>query len=287
MTAEMEMRFFKFIKERHAIYVRRKRGDPWPWTEDPILYTYKFTNIFRELDTGTIFCRECIREPYADHPELFFNIAMYRLFNWIGTYRAIGFIEQWDRAYVDGIVRTMKANKQKVFTGAHMITGTMGGDKIHQIVDICLEKLWENRENVCPLPSSSLQEAFQRLKSKTPGYGPFIAYEVITDLRWTRYLKDAPDIMTWANPGPGAMRGMNRLWELPVKPNKQFTPGEHQWIMQDLLNKSASMLPKWVPPLELRDVEHALCEFDKYERTRLGEGRPRSRFIPPHLRKQV
>ncbi len=29
------------------------------------------------------------------------------------------------------------------------------------------------------------------------------------------------------------------------------------------------------PPLELREIEHSLCEFDKYERVRLGEGKPK------------
>jgi len=28
----------------------------------------------------------------------------------------------------------------------------------------------------------------------------------------------------------------------------------------------------------MREIEHSLCEFDKYERTRLGEGRPRAKY---------
>lgn len=31
-------------------------------------------------------------------------------------------------------------------------------------------------------------------------------------------------------------------------------------------------------PFELREIEHSLCEFDKYERVRRGEGRPRQLF---------
>jgi hypothetical protein len=34
------------------------------------------------------------------------------------------------------------------------------------------------------------------------------------------------------------------------------------------------------PAWEMREVEHTLCEFDKYERARLGEGRPKQRFNP-------
>jgi hypothetical protein len=43
------------------------------------------------------------------------------------------------------------------------------------------------------------------------GLGPFLAYEIVTDLRFTALLENAPDIMTWANPGPGAKRGITRL----------------------------------------------------------------------------
>ena len=48
--------------------------------------------------------------------------------------------------------------------------------------------------------------------------------------------------------------------------------------MMDLLDYSVEMLEPYVPALEMRDIEHCLCEFDKYERTRLGEGRPRAKY---------
>ena len=45
--------FFNYINERHQIYLRRKNGLHPPWTEDKILKTYGFCNVFRELDTVT------------------------------------------------------------------------------------------------------------------------------------------------------------------------------------------------------------------------------------------
>jgi hypothetical protein len=30
----------------------------------------------------------------------------------------------------------------------------------------------------------------------------------------------------------------------------------------------------------MRDIEHCLCEFDKYERVRLGQGKPRAQYKP-------
>jgi len=278
--------FFYWIQERHKIYIKKTRGDPWPWTKDPILKEYKFTNVYRELDTGTIFCRKTIREPYAAHPELFFNIAMYRLFNLIDTYKDIGFVTNYDYKKIEPIIRSRRENGLQVFTGAHMITGTLGGDKIWQVFGLCLPALWERRKELEPKPGDTLESAFNRLNKSTPGFGPFISYEVISDLRWTRYLCGASDIMTWANPGPGCMRGLNRLLGLSLNPTKQLPKEKYIHYMRRLLEMSSDPFYgcEWMPDLTMREVEHSLCEFFKYEKVRLGLGHPRSKYIPPHLR---
>ena len=42
--------FYAFMREREAIRLRRLEGAPPPWTEDPILREFSFTNIKREHD---------------------------------------------------------------------------------------------------------------------------------------------------------------------------------------------------------------------------------------------
>lgn len=181
-----------------------------------------------------------------------------------------------------------------------MITGTLGGDKITQIVYKVLDPLWKRRVDLSPHPGDDLEDAFERLCKQTPGFGPFLAYEVVSDLRWTPLLEDADDIWQWANPGPGAMRGINRLLDIPVgrHPTKR-RPSGHPWYypvkvldkeeyigwMEELMYISEDgWLDDHVPELEMRDVEHSLCEYDKYMRTKLGQGRPRSKYTPPHER---
>jgi hypothetical protein len=46
---------WQFAAERHAIYERRLRGEPPPWTSDQALRKYKFTNIFRVADGVSAF----------------------------------------------------------------------------------------------------------------------------------------------------------------------------------------------------------------------------------------
>ena len=101
-----------------------------------------------------------------------------------------------------------------------------------------------------------------------------MAYEVVTDLRHTKWLNNAPDIMTWANPGPGAKRGLNRIHgrELTQSVTREQQIQEMRDLLELLNGKPLS--------LEMRDIEHCLCEFDKYERVRLGQGKPRAKYKP-------
>jgi hypothetical protein len=279
-------RYFNFCSERHAIYLRRAEGQPWPWTEDEILKTYKFTNIFRELDTGTIWYKENIREPYADDEELFFNTCMYRQFNYWPTADEIGYISTYKPQKLERKLRARKERGDKIFTSAHMITGTLGGDKITQVVHKVLFPLWEHRKDLQPQQGDTLESAYMRFKN--PGFGPFIRYEVITDLRHTRYLENASDIMTWANAGPGAKRGIMRLCGIRPYTAKAGAPsfkmsGKPEFwnaFMQELLHASDKYLKDFMPAMEMRDIEHSLCEWDKWERARTGQGKPRQRYTP-------
>lgn len=296
LTLEPDMlyRYIGFINERHMIYMKKKTGWKYPWTEDPILCEYKFTNIFRELDRGTIWYAENIREPYKDHPELFFHTCAYRMINYYPTYedilKQLGFFNDFSATAFSKVMRDRKACGLKVFTGAHLLTGTLGGDKINQVVNVGLQSIWDSRHEVEPQEGDTLEKAFNRLmQGKLYGMGPFIAYEIITDLRHTRYLKGASDIKLWANPGPGAKRGIERLCKVfwhksdgtsKPKISKSNRPTDKDYIdvmrwLQHYCNEKNGM---HVPTMEMRDVEHSLCEFDKYERARLGQGRPRQKY---------
>ena len=269
--------FNRFMVERHNIFIKKEiNNDPYPWSNDAILTDYSFCNVYRELDRVTIWIRENWREPYADHPNLPFAMAVARQINWPDTLQEIGFPTEWRPQHVKNIMQDRMANKQKVYTGAYMLTGTLGGTKIEQTVDKILTPLYAN----FPCDFSSIENSW---KSFLPyaGFSDFMSYEVVTDLRHTKWLKDAPDIMTWANPGPGAMRGLNRIFGRPLD-SKQKKPLFIQ-EMRDLL----ALLNNEPLPLEMRDIEHCLCEFDKYERTRLGQGRPRARYKPREYEEDI
>jgi hypothetical protein len=269
-------RFLYWMEERQRIYLRRQRGQPWPWTDDPILQQYRFCNVYREQDRTTTWIRENWREPYADHPNLWFALCIARQINYIDTLAEIGFPDHWRPQQVLQAMKSRRERGLKVFTSAYLVGGgaPRGVSKIDFMVWQVFDPLWNdtrNRKLPWDKQGCTLEQATVFL-SKFRGFGMFIAYEVVTDMRHTRYLRNAPDINTWANPGPGAVRGLNRLTGRPL----QSSPGRDQLIaeMQELLQIARDRTdPTILPKLEMRDIEMSLCEFDKYERIRLGSGR--------------
>ena len=305
-----------FMKARHDIYLDRKAGKPGPWTADPVLRDGRFCNIFRELDTVTIWIDDHIRKPYADHPHLWFMLAIARYINWPDTLRYLMYEaepgtwpdeEGFEPAKLTKALEDYAAAGNKVYTGAYMIRAESDPSKEwyswtkhRYIAEIVLGRLWEDREewarDLEPAKSGlpkvprvpTLESVWTKFQQpRYIGWGPFMAYEVVTDLRHTRYLRNATDIYTWANAGPGAIRGLNRLYgrNLEAKPRPEQTNAEMLQLMSELnvydepgFNATFGEPCDVNPRFEMRDIEHSLCEFDKIERVRKGEGKMRSKY---------
>jgi len=281
-------KYFGTARERYNIYTRRAANKPPPWTTNPIFQNYKFCNVFREHDKVTIWIRENWREPYADHPNLPFAMAIARLINWPPTLEEIGFPKRWSPAKALKVLQRRKEAGEKIYTGAYLL-GSCPKNKPradYLVYDVLSPLRYKLDPKNSPL-SPYLQTTWQWFKDQR-GIGDFLSYEIVSDLRHTRYLCDASDIMTWANAGPGALRGLTRLWGYQPKTQRisgyNFPKKDALEAMQMLLAKShmGLYLPGGMPLWEMRDVEHWLCEFDKYERIRLGQG-VLERFIPAEL----
>ena len=91
-VSEVYETYWRFAAERQAIFFRRVRGETQPWTDDPVLATYKFTNAYRVADRVSQFLiRHVIyREDLPGTPrEVFFRILLFKLFNKIETWELL------------------------------------------------------------------------------------------------------------------------------------------------------------------------------------------------------
>lgn len=79
--------FYKFVAERHLVQQRRLAGLSPPWTQDPVLAAWPFTNVFRVLDRNSQFIlRNVINRGSMDCDEAVFRVLLFRTFNKIETW---------------------------------------------------------------------------------------------------------------------------------------------------------------------------------------------------------
>lgn len=255
--------YYGWMNERHAIYCRRVVGKPWPWTDDPILREYKFTNVFRELDWGTI-CLRLMEEGQTDPGLIFWNTVWYRIFNWWELAFDIGFCESWEQ--LNDEIKARHKRGERLFTGAHMVRGTTGGEPKHLGYLRLLKSIWDKREQEArAILAGGTMENAHSIAMAIPFIGDFTAYEIVCDLRWSLPGFVASDKLTWGNVGNGAARGLKRLGMPPTVDSMR--------LLFDFRRKRLRF-----EGIEMREIEHCLCEFDKYERARLGQGKPRSKY---------
>jgi hypothetical protein len=79
--------YWQFAAERQEIYQRRLQGCPYPWTTDPILSKYRFTNVYRVTDrVSQYLLKNVIYNAQYSKVDLFFRILLFKLFNKIETW---------------------------------------------------------------------------------------------------------------------------------------------------------------------------------------------------------
>lgn len=271
-----------WIQERENMRVKKDRGDPPPWTKDVILHSYRFCNVRREDDRVTRFVREHIRNGYAGDPCLWLHLCTFRYINWPDTWLElekffaiaphVGFIPR-----MASVLNARAARGEKVFTGAYIIpsSSVKGSSRSTHVAENIVQPLWLHHQDFERLFQSrpSMQRVHAEL-IKFNGWGPFLAYQAVVDMRFTYLLENAPDTQTWAAAGPGTLRGLNRVHERNINhPLGQELALE---LMQEIYGLSYEATGV---EMDFSDVPNVLCETDKYLRVKRGEGTPKARYV--------
>jgi len=283
-------RFLYWMVERHCIHLRRKKGKPKPWTDDVTLQTNFFTNPYRENDKVTVWFRDKVRDPLKHDPRVLMATVIFRWFNLPRTGEILlkggegdyGWLTDWDEEAVVEILAKEREQRKTIFTGAFMINSPGGRPKLEAICER-ISNVWKDREHLIANLDHNDEitlQGFHKVLTQFDGLGGFMAYEIVCDLRFTDILKDATDKLTWCNPGPGAIRGMYRIHGIDFRKGRNSSsprrPKEWDEMMATLLQTVGKRTT--LKNIEMREIEHSLCEFDKYERARLGDGQMKRKY---------
>lgn len=280
LTTEEE--FFLFLLERQRIWERRSRGDSWPWTADPFLQTLSFCNVYRELDRGTQFFRaHVLTIPWKKgrNRQILFHSYLYRLVNRKQSFERTGFPHPdlkalksyWKR------VTSIRSEGSPFFTGAHQTTNyeslLQGLKEVINVIDTVMDDI---------LAAPTVPDVLGLLKT-LPNVGDFFAWQIYCDLVESAVLKSYSSDHCWL--GPGARNGL-----LLISRSKsvftKLTPIEQAKRLVSRQNKVYAKFgvafPYWRGQrLTLKEIEHGLCEFCKYDRVRKGGSTAKNVAFPP------
>jgi hypothetical protein len=282
LDSEMVARVIAWAIEREAIRKRKESGQPWPWTDDPILRAGAFCNVHREHDRVSRQIAVGLVQPFRNIADLWFAVTIARCVNEPGT---LSEIENWvpfDPAYLRGVLEARKARGEKVYrTDAYkppLPPRELKGMSITEhLVDYVLGPMWRERETLCPRVET-LTSYSDRLR-ECYRIGPFLAGQIIADLKHAAPLSQAADWWTFAVPGPGSERGLNRVCGRPVKASWS-EPQWHATLLQLGAEIKLPLEAAGVAPLDAQNLQNVLCEYDKYERAREKGGKPPRRYKP-------
>lgn len=218
--------FYAFIRERESIRLRRAAGMPREqWTQDPILRTYKFTNVKREHDRTTMRLMKEFYSGKTSSPSMrLVNCTIARFFGLAATVLEIGWQECWvdeTKAHVEDVIRRRISRREKVFTSAYIVPNCGDSSPKHEVVLRIVDQVAAWADANCEITDEDFRWSLfdkkmpwrwliESLCENVRGMGSFMAKEVVLDFilasGWT-----PPDWHDWTPIGPGARKGAARV----------------------------------------------------------------------------
>ncbi|MHC5778734.1 nucleotide kinase domain-containing protein [Nostoc sp.] len=273
--------YWQFAAERQKIFFKKLENAPMPWTDDPILSTYKFTNAYRASDrTSQYLIRNVI---YRDDlpssiNEVFFRIILFKIFNKIETWELlennIGHITYADYSFerYDKILTETMQSGQTIYSAAYIMPSggkTFGYTTKHRNNLKLIEKMMADNLPQKLADSRNMHQGFDLLHSY-PTIGDFLAYQFITDVNYSEITNYSE--MAFVVPGPGALDGIRKCF-LDLgglnEPEIIKFMAERQELEFERLGLNYQSL--WGRKLQLIDCQNLFCEVDKYSRMKHPE----------------
>ncbi|MCG7929932.1 MAG: putative DNA base hypermodification protein [Candidatus Thiodiazotropha lotti] len=285
MPTEVFEAYWRFATERQRIFQMRATQQMCPWTADPILQTYKFTNTYRLLDRVSQFLiREVIGTSNADESDLFFRVILFKLFNKIETWklleRELGPISWRDYDYDKYNTSLTNALHRgvRIYSAAYIMPSglsSFGSKRKHRnhlkLLEMMMKDGLPTKINNC----RSMKEGYDLLFSY-PTIGSFLAYQLITDINYSDLTDFEENEFVVA--GPGACEGVRKCF----KRLNGVTPEEIIQLIatnQDKeFDRRGLVFDKIAGrPLQYIDCQNLFCEIDKYSRVAFPDIRGASR----------
>lgn len=264
--------YWHFAAERQRIFRERLLGRHWQ-TEDPVIKKYRFTNTYRASDrVSQYLIANVIYDKPRPWKDILVRTLLFKLFNrietWLGLERELISIDSktFDVELYGHALNHIRAQQGTLYSAAYIMpSARVFGSRGKHINHLrLLQHMLETSLDEKLLDCRDAAEGFSLLLSY-PSIGPFLAYQLLTDLSYSSDLNF--DEASFVCPGPGALDGLQKCFSDPAG----FTPAEIiAWTMErqeeEFARRDLPFDDLWGRPLQLIDCQNLYCEIGKYAR---------------------
>jgi NTP pyrophosphatase (non-canonical NTP hydrolase) len=272
--------YWRFAAERQSVFFRRLERRPPPWTHDPVLTAYKFTNAYRASDRVSQYLirRVIYRPDLPDDPvEVAFRTLVFKLFNKIETWEMLEkelgplTFEAYSFKRYDRVLGRAMDRGQTIYSAAYIMPsgGSLGHERKHRNHLTLIERMMAGDLPGRLAGAGSMQQAFNLIRGY-PTIGDFLAYQYVTDVNYSA-VTDFTE-MEFVVPGPGAIDGIRKCFANTGRMSDSDVirvMADRQEAEFERLGLSFQTL--WGHRLQLIDCQNLFCEVDKYARVAYPE----------------
>jgi hypothetical protein len=268
--------YWQFAKERQDIFFRRLHGAPPPWSRDPIMMTYKFTNAYRASDRVSQYLIGDViygKGRSMDADEVFFRVILFKTFNRIETWEAIQSnlgevsVREFSVERYAQILSKIRREGGRIYSAAYIMPSgkfLFGPGEKHishlRLLEMMIQdKLWLKLSDC-----RKMQQAFELLKAY-PMIGDFLAYQYVVDLNYSEITNFSES--EFVMPGPGARDGLRKCFS---DPGALSDPELIRLVCdrqeEEFERMGGGFQNLWGRRLQLIDCQNIFCEIGKYAR---------------------
>ncbi len=266
--------YWSFAAERLSMFYRRLADPIGPWTDDPILRAFRFTNTFRATDrVSQYLIREVqYRADRLQTPrEVFFRTILFKIFNKIETWEALERAHgplMWDSidlGKVDQTLNQLHAKGRRIYSAAYIMPAPLLGQKRkHSNHLALLARMMADRLPDRLRQAPDLRTIYESILGY-PGLGRFLAFQYTIDLNYSSTLDFNESDFVVA--GPGALDGISKCFR---SAEGRSAESIIHWVAErqtEEFAKRGLVFPGlFGRPLQPIDCQNLFCEISKYSR---------------------
>ncbi len=259
-----------FINERLNIWKKKIVGEPSPYTQNPILSTYRFCNIFREFDRQTIEFHEMLNPLRGDFSLWLLNMFYCRMVAKTETVRAVGLLS-FDPLYNQKLYERLMTSPRPRFGTPYVfpvstILKSATPTRESFIVTYLPSIIGAVAEEVRTWNKISVYEGVEKVLSVFGYNHRFLWTEVLIDIayQYPEYI----DLFKEFPIGPGSLPTMKRI-NSDIPPSLLAVRLSEIWLDTGITYGNRPLR------LSAENWEGIGCEYRKFTNLTSGKGRKR------------